>query len=149
MRAVKRLHARNKKTACEYTHLQVWVWDACNLHKSFNYNSLNLCTETTGFTVIRKIVDEHELVNELCWFFYEWEMRVSGLRRLTCTSSAFLKGFSQLHELTWNLNMLIMEWRKLWNTSPITIIKASMKVLMCFLKFVARRVTKFFLMSVL
>ena len=33
MRAVKRLHARNKETACEYTHLQVWVWDACNLHK--------------------------------------------------------------------------------------------------------------------
>ena len=69
MRAVKRLHARNKKTACEYTHLQVWVWDACNLHKSFNYNSLNVCTETIGFRIIHKIVDEHELVNALCWAF--------------------------------------------------------------------------------
>ena len=52
MCAVKRLHARNKKTACEYTHLQVWVWDACNLHKSFNYNSLNVCTETIGFRIM-------------------------------------------------------------------------------------------------
>ena len=57
MRAVKRLHARNKKTACEYTHLQVWVGDACKLHKSFNYNSLNVCTETIGFTFIRKIIE--------------------------------------------------------------------------------------------
>ena len=71
MRAVKRLHARKKKTACEYTHLQVWVWDACNLHKSFNYNSLNVCTETIGFRIIHKIFDEHELVNALCWAFYE------------------------------------------------------------------------------
>ena len=53
MHAVKRLHALNKKTACEYTHLQVWVWDAFNLHKSFNYNALNVFTETIGFTIIR------------------------------------------------------------------------------------------------
>ena len=111
MRAVKRLHTRNKKTACEYTHLQVWVWDACNLHKSFNYNSLNLCTETTGFTVIRKIVDEHELVNELCWFFYEWEMRVSGLRWLICTASAFLQIVSS-HCMSWLEIWIYLEF---WN----------------------------------
>ena len=102
MRAVKRLHGRNKKTACEYTHLQVWVWDACNLHKSFN--SLNVCTETTGFTIIRKIVDEHGLVNELCWFFYEWELIMSGLRRLICTASAFLQIVSSY----------CMNWLEIW-----------------------------------
>ena len=148
MRAVKRLHARSKKTACEYTHLQVWVWDACNLHKSFNYNSLNVCTETIGFTTIRKIVDEHELVNALCWVFYEWEMRVSGLWRSTCTSYAFPIG----NWMSWLEIWIYWFWnekeKKLWSASPITIINSSKKVLMCFLKFVARRVTKFFLMSV-
>ena len=104
MHAVKRLHACNTKTACEYAHLQVWVWDACELHKSFNCNSFNVCIETIGFTIIRKIVDEHELATALCWVSYELEMRVSRLRRLTCTASAFLKTVSSD----------CMSWLEIW-----------------------------------
>ena len=55
------------------------------------YDSLNVCTDTIGFTIIRKIVDEHELVTKLCWVSYELEMRLSRLRRLTYTASAFLQ----------------------------------------------------------
>ena len=66
MHPVKRLHARNTKTACEYTHLQVWVWDACKLHKSFNYNSLNVRTETIRFTIIRN----WRLLTKMSWYLH-------------------------------------------------------------------------------
>ena len=52
-----------------------------------------MCTETIGFTNIRKIVDEHKLITAISWVSYELEMRVSRLRRLTCTASTFLKRF--------------------------------------------------------
>ena len=154
MRAVKRLHARSKKTACEYTHLQVWVWDACNLHKPFNYNSLNVCTETIGFTTIRKIVDEHKLITAIYWVSYELEMRVSRLRRLTCTASTFLKRFLPIAwvDLKSEYTDFKMRFLKKKNCEALPRSQSLMlrwKILMCFLKFVARRVTKFFLMSVL
>ena len=31
--AAKKLHARNTQTACHYTHLRVWVWNADKLHE--------------------------------------------------------------------------------------------------------------------
>ena len=36
---------------------------------------------------------EHKLITAIYWVSYELEMRVSRLRRLTCTASAFLKRF--------------------------------------------------------
>ena len=45
----------------------------CEMRVTYTNHSTttNVCTETIGFTTIRKIVDEHELVNALCWVFYE------------------------------------------------------------------------------
>ena len=57
------------------------------------HDSLNMRTETIGFLIIRKIFDKHKLITATYWVSYELEMRVSRLRRLTCTSSAFLKRF--------------------------------------------------------
>ena len=31
-------------------------------NKPFNYNSLNVCTETIGFIIIRKLFDKHERI---------------------------------------------------------------------------------------
>ena len=36
---------------------------------------------------------EHKLITAIYWVSYELEMRVSRLRRLTCTASTFLKRF--------------------------------------------------------
>ena len=66
-------------------------------------------------------------------------MRVSRLRRLTCTASAFLKRFLPI---TWvdlkseytDFGMRFLKKKKLWSAFPITIIDTSMKILMCFLK---------------
>ena len=96
------------------------------------HDSLNVWTETIGFTTIRKIVDEHKLITAIYWVSYELEMRVSRLRRLTCTASAFLKRFLPIawvdlkSEYT-DFKMRFLKKKKLWSASPITIIDASMK----------------------
>ena len=117
------------------------------------HDSLNVWTETIGFTTIRKIVDEHKLITAIYWVSYELEMRVSRLRRLTCTASTLLKRFLPIAwvDLKSEYTDFKMRFLKKKNCEALPRSQSLMlrwKILMCFLKFVARRVTKFFLMSV-
>ena len=118
------------------------------------HDSLNVCTETIGFLIIRKIVDEHKLITAIYWVSYELEMRVSRLRRLTCTASTFLKRFLPIAwvDLKSEYTDFKMRFLKKKNCEALPrsqSLTLRWKILMCFIKFFARRVTKFFLMLVL
>ena len=119
MRAAKRLLSHTKKTACEYTHLQVWVWDARKLHKTIHLMCVlrqldsqsfvtedcrrawaNICS-LLGFLWIRIASAETSKINLQCFHF---------------PSNSFLL----LHEFTWNLNILILEW-SFWRKVAISV----------------------------
>ena len=101
------------------------------------HDSLNVCTETIGFKIIRKVVDEHELITALRFLMNE----KCECRDLEDELALLPLSFKQFLPTAWvhlkseytDFGMKFLKRKKKsCSAYPITVINASMKNFMCF-----------------